>query len=108
MWESLLGVADGIVESIGEGVTQVLDGRVDLEVQKLQETRKDPEVLKSVEPVKATRTDGSTIVGNTNKAGEVITPKPTFMGVDKQTLMIGGGVLTALILGVAFVAKGRG
>lgn len=108
MWESLVGIADGLIESVGEGVTQVLDGRVDLEVQKLQETRKDPDVLKSVEPVKATRTDGSTIVGNTNKAGEVIAPKPAFMGVDKQTLMIGGGVLTALILGVAFVVRGRG
>ncbi|WP_435275699.1 hypothetical protein ACMAZF_01305 [Psychrobium sp. nBUS_13] len=108
MWESLLGIADGLVESVGEGVTQVLDGRVDLEVQKLQETRKDPDVLKAVEPVKATRTDGSTIVGDTNKAGEVVAPKPMFMGMDKQTLMIGGGVLTALIVGVAVIARGRG
>ena len=103
MWESLMGVADGLLESVGEGVTQVLDGRVDLKVQQLQEHRKDPEVLKAAEPVKAQRTDGSTIVGKTNNEGQVLAPN-TIMGIDKQTLMISGGVLTALILAVALIA----
>jgi len=109
MWESLLGVADGLVESIGEGVTQVLDGRVDLQVQKLQEKRKDPEVLKAVEPAKAQRTDGATIVGQTPQsvaAQHSGQGADTIMGFDKQTVMIGGGVLTALILSIALIARG--
>jgi len=109
MWESLMGVADGLIESIGEGVTEVLDGRIDLEVQKRQETRKDPEVLKAVEPQKAQRTDGSTIVGNApqNVAAQHSVPATsTIMGFDKQTVLIGGGVLTALIVSIALIARG--
>lgn len=106
MWESLRGVADGLLESVGEGLTEVLDGRIDLQVQKLQETRKDPETLKAVEPVKAKRTDGSTIVGNTNSAGDVIAPKPTIMGFDRQTVLIGSGVALALITALGFALRG--
>ena len=107
MWESLLGIADGLVESVGEGVTQVIDSRVGLQVQKLQEKRKDPEVLKAAEPKKAQRTDGATIVAAASANSAQATAN-TIMGIDKQTLMIGGGVLTALVISIVLLTRGRG
>ena len=104
MWESLWGVGAGLVESIGEGVTEVLDSRVNLEVQKLQETRKDPEVLKAAEPIKATRTDGSTIVGTTTQSGLAVPATDMIMGFEKQTVMIAGGVISAIILAGILIA----
>lgn len=99
MWEFLGEVGEDLWESVGEGVTEVIDSKLGLEVAKTKEQRKDPEVLKAVEPVKAKRTDGSTIVA--------AKPTTTVLGIDKQTLMVGGGVLTALVLAVTFIVRGK-
>lgn len=109
MWEEFLNFGEGLIESVGEGVTQVIDGKIDLEISRHQEQAKDPEELKAVEPIKGTATDGSTIVGQTpqNAAAQRSMAMPdTIMGFDKQTVFIGGGVLTALVISVALIVRG--
>ena len=107
MWDFLGEFGEGLLESVGEGVTQVIDGKVDLELAQYQEAAKDPEELKAVEPIKGTATDGSTIVGQTPQTtATTATMSDTIMGFDKQTVLIGGTVFITLILSVALVSRG--
>ena len=88
MWEDLFKFGEGAWESIGEGANRYMDGMIDLEISKNQEKAKDPEVLNLVEPKKATRTDGSTIV-----AAPVAAQQPLISGIDNTVLLVGASLL---------------
>ena len=96
MWEDLLNFGEGAWESISEGAVQYVDNLVDSQVTNQQEAGKDPEVLNQLEPEKAQRTDGSTIV-------EQPAPQQLVNGIDNTWLLVGGAVL---LVGVVALARG--
>jgi hypothetical protein len=97
MWEDLLNFGSDNWESITEGAGTVFNGYVALETAKSQEAGKDPEVLKSVEPVKGTNTDGST------QTAIPVVQKPFITGVDNTVVIVVGGLL---VIGLLFALKG--
>ncbi|KZX00946.1 hypothetical protein JL49_09045 [Pseudoalteromonas luteoviolacea] len=76
MWAELL---NGALETVGEVATSITTGLVEIE----RENARQPEVIKAQEPIKARRTDGSTVV-----AQPVVQPP-----IDNKTMLIGGGLL---------------
>jgi len=98
MWEDLLKFGEGAWESVSEGVTQYVDGAIDLQLTKQSEQAKDPDVLKAAEPEKAKRTDGSTIVAPMSATA---TRQTLVTGVDNTVVLVGGVVVVALLLMLA-------
>jgi len=91
------------IDYVGDGITETVDGFVSVDTPEVKEQRKDPAVLKAAEPQKGQRTDGSTIVAARAPQGSAVSP---IMGFDQTTLMIGGGILVALLV-VSVSVMGR-
>ena len=103
MWDSLKEIGGSLWEGVSEGVTEYVDGWVDYEHSKRAEAARDPEVLKQVEPTKAKRTDGSTVVA-THTPTQVETQQQGqnqaqwIAGVDNKVVMGVGAVVLILLL----------
>jgi hypothetical protein len=95
-WASALEYGDGLLESVGEGLTSLTDGLIDAKVQEIQNKKANVEVQKTLEPVKGKTVSGQTIVDTSSmKVGSLSIPN--------NMLYVGGG-LVALVL-VYLVAK---
>ena len=87
-------LGNGLIDSISEGAGQIIDAYASAESQNIKEAKTNTETLKTIEPEKGQRTDGSTIVAPTAAA-------PTTFMVDQKTMLIG----VAFVVGLIVVAR---